>query len=110
MTRFLVDAQLPPALARWLTEKGHRADHVSDLGLATATDLAIWNVARDLEAAIITKDKDFVQLRALSSEGPSIVWVRLTNTARNVLISWFEKTLPHVISALDRGETLIEMA
>ena len=27
--RFLVDAQLSPALARWLTEKGHHAEHVT---------------------------------------------------------------------------------
>jgi predicted nuclease of predicted toxin-antitoxin system len=32
--RFLVDAQLPPALARWLAEKGHDARHVADVGLA----------------------------------------------------------------------------
>jgi predicted nuclease of predicted toxin-antitoxin system len=31
--RFLVDAQLPPALARWLAAQGHEAAHVGDLGL-----------------------------------------------------------------------------
>jgi len=25
--RFLVDAQLPPALARWLAAQGHEAEH-----------------------------------------------------------------------------------
>ena len=28
--RFIVDAQLPPALARWLTVKGPQAEHVAD--------------------------------------------------------------------------------
>ncbi len=28
--RFLVDAQLPPALARWLAANGHAAEHVAD--------------------------------------------------------------------------------
>jgi predicted nuclease of predicted toxin-antitoxin system len=40
--RFLVDAQLPPALARVLSEKGHEAEHVADLGLVSATDSKIW--------------------------------------------------------------------
>lgn len=40
--RFLVDAQLPPALARWLASQGHQADHVGDLGLAAAMDRVIW--------------------------------------------------------------------
>lgn len=31
--RFLVDAQLPPALARWLAAQGHEAEHVGDIGM-----------------------------------------------------------------------------
>ncbi|WP_196502044.1 DUF5615 family PIN-like protein [Aestuariivirga litoralis] len=31
--RFLVDALLPPALARWLAEQGHDALHVNDRNL-----------------------------------------------------------------------------
>jgi Domain of unknown function (DUF5615) len=29
--KFLIDAQLPPALARWLQEASHEAVHVEDL-------------------------------------------------------------------------------
>ena len=36
--RFLVDAQLAPALARWLAGRGHTAKHVADLGMAGASD------------------------------------------------------------------------
>ena len=28
--RFVIDAQLPPALARWLAAQGHEAEHVGD--------------------------------------------------------------------------------
>ncbi|EQD33994.1 hypothetical protein B2A_12866, partial [mine drainage metagenome] len=40
--RFLVDAQLPPALARLLEDRGHQAEHVLDCGLERASDAAIW--------------------------------------------------------------------
>jgi len=40
--RFVVDAQLPPALARWLAGCGHRAEHVDDVGLASASDSDVW--------------------------------------------------------------------
>ncbi|MFZ1575492.1 MAG: DUF5615 family PIN-like protein [Chromatiaceae bacterium] len=40
--RFLVDAQLPPALARWLAQRGHEAEHVLDCGLLDASDRLIW--------------------------------------------------------------------
>src|ERR1035437_1123514 len=33
----VTDAQLPPALARWITEHGHDATHVADCGLAATT-------------------------------------------------------------------------
>jgi predicted nuclease of predicted toxin-antitoxin system len=44
--RLLVDAQMPPALARWLTSLGHQAEHVADIGLLAASDLEIWEAAR----------------------------------------------------------------
>jgi predicted nuclease of predicted toxin-antitoxin system len=67
---FLVDAQLPPALARFLTAAGHQAEHVVDLGLERAPDREIWSKAIDFGSAIITKDEDFLTLRALRSRGP----------------------------------------
>ena len=57
--RFLVDAQLPPALARWLVERGYVAEHVFDLGMAGADDREIWAYASRVGAVIITKDEDF---------------------------------------------------
>jgi predicted nuclease of predicted toxin-antitoxin system len=36
--KFLVDAQLPSALAGWLREVGHEAAHVEDVGLREADD------------------------------------------------------------------------
>ena len=62
--RFLVDAQLPPALARWLASQGHVAAHVADCKLETASDTAIWNFAVGCSAVIITKDEG---LRAAQS-------------------------------------------
>ena len=40
--RFLVDAQLPPRLARSLAAEGYQAEHVEDLGMRHAEDEAIW--------------------------------------------------------------------
>ena len=36
---FLVDAQLPPALADWLIKQGHPAEHVYDVDLGDADDI-----------------------------------------------------------------------
>jgi predicted nuclease of predicted toxin-antitoxin system len=50
LTHFLVDAQLPPLLARWLIEHGHQAEHVSDIGLQSSSDRQIWEYAFGIEA------------------------------------------------------------
>jgi predicted nuclease of predicted toxin-antitoxin system len=107
--RFLVDAQLPPALARWLAGQGHEAAHVGDLGLHAASDASIWNHAQASSSAIVTKDEDFAQRKVLADDGPAVIWIRLPNTRRRDLLAWFERVLPDVLSALERGETLIEV-
>ena len=107
--RFRVDAQLPPALARWLSGKGHEAEHVADRQMEAASDPAIWDFALQASAAIITKDEDFAQRKVLTEKGPVVIWIRLPNTRRRELLAWFETVLPDVLSALERGETLIEV-
>jgi predicted nuclease of predicted toxin-antitoxin system len=53
--RFIVDAQLPPALVRWLSAKGHVADHVGDLRMGAASDREIWNLALRIPAIIVER-------------------------------------------------------
>jgi predicted nuclease of predicted toxin-antitoxin system len=67
--RFLVDAQLPPALVRWLADEGHEAEHVADREMQAASDAAIWDYALATSAAIITKDEDFAQRKVLTAAG-----------------------------------------
>ena len=107
--RFIVDAQLPPALARWLAERGHDAEHVGDRGWNAASDSMIWDFALTTSSVIISKDEDFAQRKARADGGPTIVWVRLGNTRRRALLTWFEAVLPEIVSAVERGETLIEL-
>jgi predicted nuclease of predicted toxin-antitoxin system len=106
--RFLVDAQLPPALARRLEALGHVAEHVGDRRMTSVSDDAIRDYAASVGAAIITKDEDFA-VRRLLTEGPSVVWLRVGNTRRATLLSRFESELPRIVDALERGETLVEI-
>jgi predicted nuclease of predicted toxin-antitoxin system len=108
--RFLVDAQLPPALARWLTGSGHAAEHVFDLELATAPDDVIWQRAHETSAVIVTKDEDFSVRVQLSKTGPSVVWIRLGNIRTKALLDQCVTHWPSVVDAIERGERLVEMA
>lgn len=99
----------PPALARRLVELGHDAEHVFDQQLAAATDSQICDYALATAAVIVSKDEDFAQRKSLVENGPRLVWVRIRNTRRKELLAWFVAALPAVLSALERGESLIEL-
>ena len=73
--KFVVDAQLPPALARLLREAGCDAFAVREIGLREANDAEIWRYAVQQQAAIITKDEDFAERCLYSRDQPVIVWI-----------------------------------
>jgi predicted nuclease of predicted toxin-antitoxin system len=56
---FLVDDQLPVALARWIALQGHVAIHVLDVSLSGKDDLIIWRFASNAGCIVVTKDQDF---------------------------------------------------
>lgn len=107
--RFVIDAQLPPALARWLADQGHDAEHVADRGMQSAPDETIWRYALETGATIITKDEDFARRQILNDRGPTIVWLRLPNSRTKDLIALFERVVSDLLAALERGERLIEI-
>lgn len=109
MSRFLVDAQLPPVLAQWLRANGHGAEHVAEIGLLDANDNAIWQRALQTGAAIITKDEDFSNRSVLATAAPTIVWVRLGNCRNAALIAAVDRAMPGMEQAIAAKERVIEL-
>jgi predicted nuclease of predicted toxin-antitoxin system len=106
--RFLVDAQLPPALAKWLREKGHQADTVRDVGLRDADDNAIWTYAGNGGAVLVTKDEDFALL-ASGIDRPRLLWVRTGNVVNRLLLARFEQAWPQIEAHFESGARLVEL-
>ena len=108
--RFIVDAQLPPALARLLREHQHVSGHLMDVGLLDAADTSIWDYALEHDAVIITKDEDFAHRQGQSTKAsPIIVWLRIGNTSRRALLEWFEPLLPRIETLIEGGDRLVEV-
>jgi len=107
--RFLIDAQLPSALARLLTEHGHQAEHVNDIGRGDAPDREMWQYALDRHAVIVTKDEDFAHMSALGDPAPTVVWVRVGNTRRAPLLAWFEPLIDRIAVMVEAGDRVIEL-
>ena len=106
---FVVDAQLPPALARLLSSLGHTADHVADIGLRDADDSPIWVYALKNQAVIVTKDEDFAHRHGQSRTAPVVVWLRVGNTSRRALLQWFEPLIPQIVELIAKGDRIVEV-
>lgn len=107
--KFLVDAQLPPALALWLREAGHDAQPVRDVGLREAEDSDLWNHALSTGAIIITKDEDFPTRAQQTEVSPVIVWLRIGNATNRVLRQWFMPQLPQTLIWIEQGVRVVEI-
>ncbi len=106
---FIVDAQLPPSLATWLSSEGFDAVAVRDLGLRDASDALIWKRASVDGAVIVTKDEDFVRLAATDTGGPRVLWVRTGNVLNRILIARFEIAWTDLSAHLMSSARVIEI-
>ena len=107
--KFLVDAQLPPALVRWLRESGYEASHVEDAGLRDADDSPIWTHALANAAVILTKDEDFADRATRDHRAPAIVWLRVGNATNRALLHWLAPRWPQVRAHVPLNAALGEM-
>lgn len=107
--RFIVDAQLPPALARFMTDAGYPSEHVHDFAAEAYPDAQLWNRALAMNAVIVTKDEDFAIRSVRDGAPPPIMWVRFGNTRNKAPLDSFVLLLPKIITALERGEKIIEL-
>lgn len=83
-----IDAQLSPALARWLREEFQiTAIAIKDLGLRDATDEEIFAAVRKNSAVVMTKDADFPRLLKIKGPPPQIIWITCGNTSNEYLKS-----------------------
>ena len=105
--KFLIDAQLPPALCQWLQARGHDATHVFDIGLSGASDDAIARQAIANQAMIISKDEDFLILRLPNRFG--LLWLRCGNATNRALTDWLDARWDRVEALLAAGERMIEL-
>lgn len=109
MKRFLVDNQLPTALAGWIESQGFPAQHVATRQLAQSSDELIWQQADREGAVIVSKDDDFAHLTLVRPEPVAVVWIRIGNCRTPVLLAAIERAWPQIVQQLEAGARLIEV-
>lgn len=105
-----VDAQLPPALAAWLSQQFKvDAANLDTVGLRHAQDIAIFKHAGKPGHVIMTKDDDFVDLVTRLGPPPQILWVTCGNVTNRALRDLLIRAFPAAQAHLLAGEPVVEL-
>jgi len=108
--KFLVDAQLPPSLARWLGgQDGCSATHLLDNRLIDKSDAEIFFFARENDYIIVSKDSDFLDLVAYHGAPPKILFVTCGNIRNSELFAVFEKNFNVALELLNLASPVVEI-
>ncbi|MCC7308032.1 MAG: DUF5615 family PIN-like protein [Acidobacteria bacterium] len=105
--KFLVDAQLPRSLAKFLCDKGHDAVHTLELPNGNdTTDAEINHISFAEERVVISKDGDFYDSFTTKREPYKLLHIRTGNLSNVALIGLFEKNLATIIAELNSGSVV----
>jgi len=106
---FLVDNQLPAALARFLASRGVDCQHVLDLKLGEASDAEIWAHASRNDYVVISKDEDFLYLANVPAAKARLVSIRLGTCRTKALLAAIDRLWPKIEAGLKAGDRIIEL-
>jgi predicted nuclease of predicted toxin-antitoxin system len=107
--KFLIDNQLPAALAQYLRDRGFDCQHVMEAGLGDALDSEICRYAENQGRIIISKDEDFFYFAKRPGAKINFIWVRLGNCRTPALLAAFERSWARIESSLKAGDQVIEI-
>ena len=106
--KFLIDAQLPLSLKTLFINKGYDCIHTMDLeGGNNTTDKIINKISIEEQRIVITKDSDFYQSFILNKEPFKLIFVKLGNTSKNELLSFFSNKLSEIIFQIENEDMIL---
>jgi predicted nuclease of predicted toxin-antitoxin system len=99
--RFIVDAQLPRKVTRWLSEPGHDAIYNLYLPNKNNTqDAQIIALSMLEERIVITKDSDFYDSYILRQEPYKLLIITTGNITNTALIALLERNFEQLLTLL----------
>jgi predicted nuclease of predicted toxin-antitoxin system len=102
--KLLLDQGLPRSALSHLSRAGILAEHVGNLGLATASDELILQTAKGQHATVVSLDADFHKHLAITrAELPSIIRIRIEGLRGDELAAILVRVLQAAEADLSAG-------
>ncbi|MDJ0659272.1 MAG: DUF5615 family PIN-like protein [Crocosphaera sp.] len=85
--KLLFDHNLSPSLVKRLADLYPNSNHLYLMGLDRENDNIIWEIAKQQDYIIVTKDSDFNELLILKGFPPKVIWIRIGNCSTRMIES-----------------------
>jgi predicted nuclease of predicted toxin-antitoxin system len=106
--RFLLDMNLPPAMADLLRAEGHDAIHALDAGYGDLSDRELFKRAADDDRIVVTFDLDFGEIGGVADQSPSgVVLLRLRLVRQSRLWARLRVAIAKAGDALEAGALVV---
>jgi len=110
--KFLVDAQISPAIAAWINRTFEDIEAVSarSVELQFANDAEIYTYARENGYNVMSKDGDFLNFVRKFGHPLHFIWITCGNTSNAKMREVLGKTMKSVNELIENGEPVVEIS
>ena len=84
--KLLLDENLSRRLVPFLLHDYPGSSHVCLIGLESATDVEVWNTAKQQDFVIVTRDADFEELSLVWGQPPKVIWLKISIPSRSTTL------------------------
>ena len=107
----LLDENLSCRLVPFLQHEYPGSSQVTLLGMESASDADVWQVAKDQDFGIVTRDADFEELSLVWGQPPKVIWLKTRNQSRATTLKILLDLQPMIEEALlNRGQPCVEVS
>lgn len=107
MRRFILDQGISPRTAEILRDRGIPAVHVSDLSLDRSPDSEILVFAALEESVVVTLDRDFPKILALTrARTPSVIFIRIPDLKAMASAVTIERVVSNKREDIEAGASI----
>ncbi|MBI5451108.1 MAG: DUF5615 family PIN-like protein [Gammaproteobacteria bacterium] len=100
--KLLLDENLSRRIVPLLQTTFPDSSHVALLGLERASDLEIWQYAKDNGFVIVSCDSDFHERSLIEGHPPHVVWLKIPNQSKTVVLNILLEHSTEIEQALNR--------
>jgi len=84
--KLLLDENISRPLVPFLQHDYPGTTQVVLLGMESASDAQVWQIAKDKEFVIVTRDADFEELSLVWGQPHKVIWLKTNNQSRHMTL------------------------